>query len=274
MRKGNERLADTGAYERIHLFSDKKFTSWWIFGYTRKPMGEVNAGTSGWAYASWKPRFYPATLGSSQFLNYYATRLNSVEVNYTFRSIPTEEQLRSWIAATPPHFRFAVKAHQEITHFKRLRGAARTTSEFFSSLRPFQRARRLGPVLFQLPPNFKCNAALLKDFLVELPKDQRIAFEFRHPSWFCDEVYASLQNSNVALCHAESEMLETPQIQTAGFFYLRLRKDHYSKKSRQLLAKTIIGHARKGDVFVYFKHEDTPKGALYADELLAATHAI
>lgn len=231
----------------------------------------IYAGTSGWAYASWKPGFYPAKLAAAKFLSYYATRLNSVEVNYTFRSIPTEDLLTRWIEATPPDFKFAIKAHQRITHFKRLRDAADVTTEFLDSLQPLRKARKLGPVLFQLRDSFKCDAALLKDFLKVLPRGTQAAFEFRDPSWFCDEVYETLRKSNVALCHAESADIETPDIETADFFYLRLRKDSYSAVARAKAAKTVAALARKGDVFAYFKHEDTPEGALYAEGLLKST---
>src|ERR1700722_5385294 len=111
--------------------------------------GKVYAGTSGWAYATWKPEFYPAKLAAAKFLGYYATRLNSVEVNYTFRRYPTAKLLAGWIAATPAHFKFAVKAHQNITHIKRLHDVAETTSIFLESLEPLREADKLGPVLFQ-----------------------------------------------------------------------------------------------------------------------------
>lgn len=233
-------------------------------------MANVYAGTSGWAYPSWKPDFYPEKLGSAKFLAYYATRLNSVEVNYTFRRLPTKKLLEDWIEATPPNFRFAVKAHQAITHFKRLRGTIGVTSRFIASLKPLQKAGKLGPVLFQLPPNFKCDLPLLANFLPTIPRHVRAAFEFRHPSWFTKEVFAALRKVNVALCRAECETLETPDVQTADFSYLRLRKDKYSPRARRELTAKIAGLRRRGDVFLYFKHEDTPEGALYAGRLLKA----
>ncbi len=234
-------------------------------------MSKVYAGTSGWAYPQWKPEFYPAKLAAAKFLGYYGTRLNSVEVNHTFRRFPTEKLLTGWIAATPPEFKFAVKANQTITHIKRLRGAAEYTLQFFSALRPMQEESRLGPVLFQLPPYLKCDLELLTDFLAGLPRALRATFEFRHESWFCEEVFALLRNANVALCQAETEKLETPEVQTADFVYLRLRKQKYSPKDRKALAGRIADLAQRGDVFVYFKHEETPEGALYAEELLAKT---
>jgi len=234
-------------------------------------ISKIRAGTSGWAYASWKPAFYPQDVSSKGFLGYYATRLNTVEVNYTFRQAPAATLLRSWIEATPSGFLFAIKAHQEITHFKRLRAARQATSKFIASLEPLREARKLGPILFQLPPNLKCDLALLEDFLTGLPRQTLMAFEFRHESWFRDDVYEALRRANVALCLAESERLRTPDVETADFFYLRLRMEDYSSKARAELAKKTSRLARRGDVFAYFKHEDDPAGALYAEELLQAT---
>ena len=231
-------------------------------------MGKLQAGTSGWAYTKWKPGFYPAKVASANFLSHYASRLNSVELNYTFRSVPTEKLLNGWIAATPPHFTFAVKAHQSITHIKRLRNAASAATEFIASLAPFEKAGRLGPILFQLPPNLKCDLPLLKDFLAGLPRSTRCTFEFRHSTWFQDDVYDALKTANVALCQAESEDLETPAVQTANFIYLRLRKDSYSPKTRKVLAEKLRKQIKKNDAFVYFKHEDSPDNALHAEELL------
>jgi uncharacterized protein YecE (DUF72 family) len=232
------------------------------------PAGKVHAGTSGWAYTSWKPKFYPAKLASAKFLGYYATRLNSVEVNYTFRSDVTTKLLAAWLAATPADFKFAVKAHQEITHIKRLRGAAAQTAKFLKSLEPLREAGKLGPVLFQLPPFLKCDIALLEEFLPTLPPQTRAAMEFRHPSWFVDDVYDRLGRANVALCQAESDKLETPDVATADFCYLRLRKEEYSTAARKKISSRVAEAAQRGDVFAYFKHEDTPEGALYAESLL------
>jgi uncharacterized protein YecE (DUF72 family) len=232
-------------------------------------MGKLYAGTSGWAYPQWKPAFYPPKLASAKFLGYYASRLNSVELNYTFRRFPTEKLLAGWLAATPADFKFAVKAHQNITHVKRLRDAGEWTSSFLQALAPLQQAGKLGPVLFQLPPFLRCDPTRLKDFLRQLPRDTRAAFEFRHESWFTPEVFDALRSVNAALCQAESEKLETPKVQTADFAYFRLRKQSYSPKQRADLAKQAAELTRAGDVFTYFKHEDTPEGALYAEELLA-----
>jgi uncharacterized protein YecE (DUF72 family) len=227
-------------------------------------MSKIHAGTSGWAYAAWKPAFYPAKL-AAKFLGYYATRLNSVEVNMTFRRFVTEKLLQGWIAATPDEFQFAIKAHQKITHILRLRNAGEFTADFVKSLQPLAAAKKLGPVLFQLPPYLKCDAALLRDFLQDWPKHLRATFEFRHASWFCEEVFAALREANVALCLAESEKLETPDVQTADFLYLRLRKPEYSEKA---LRQRVRSLAARGELYVYLKHEDTPEGALLAESLL------
>jgi uncharacterized protein YecE (DUF72 family) len=236
-------------------------------------MPKVYSGTSGWAYSSWKPDFYPATLASAKFLGYYATRLNSVEVNYTFRTFPTDKLLKVWMDATPEGFKFSVKAHQSITHVKRLRDAAGLAAEFISSLQPLEKAGRLGPVLFQLPPFLKCDIPLLTEFLAGLPRHLRAAFEFRNISWFADEVFAALRKRNIALCHAESEKIQTLTVQTADFFYLRLRKDAYSAKSLGEQMQSVADLGRRGEVFAYFKHEETPEGALRAEALLAAINA-
>jgi uncharacterized protein YecE (DUF72 family) len=228
-------------------------------------MGHVYAGTSGWAYGSWKPEFYPTKLSAARFLNHYAGRLNSVEVNYTFRQIAGDELLLRLAEATPADFRFAVKAHQRITHIKRLRDAVEITADFVASLEPLRKAKKLGPVLFQLPPNFKCDVARLREFLAGLPSWVRAAFEFRHESWFSEEVYATLRTGEAALCLAESDELETPEMVTADFCYLRLRKKRYSRKA---VAERVRRLATGGDVFVYFKHEETPEGALRAEALL------
>lgn len=233
----------------------------------------IYAGTSGWAYPAWKPAFYPAKLASAKFLGYYASRLNSTEVNYTFRRFPTEKLLSGWAETTPAGFKLAIKAHQTITHIKRLANAGEFTKDFLRALQPLYDAGKLGPVLFQLPPFLKCDTTRLGDFLTELPKAYRAAFEFRHESWFCDEVYSVLRGANAALCLAESEKLETPKVQTADFAYLRLRNPEKmeSGAERKKLLGSVKDLAKSGDVFVYFKHEDSPEGALHAEELLART---
>lgn len=229
-------------------------------------MRNVYVGTSGWAYATWKPRFYPAKLGATKFLSHYAERLNSVEVNYTFGKFVRPEPMQRWIDATPDGFLFAVKAHMQITHRKRLCGAESLCEQFFASIEPLRKAKRLGPVLFQLPPNFKFDAGRLRGFLAALPRELWIAFEFRHESWFVEETYSALRNASAALCLAESEKIATPNVQTAAFHYVRLRKPRYSATH---VTERVRGLADTGDVFAYFKHEDSPKCVLNARAVLA-----
>jgi uncharacterized protein YecE (DUF72 family) len=233
-------------------------------------MATLFAGTSGFAYPSWKPDFYPAKLPAKDFLKYYATRLNAVEVNYTFRQLPKATTLENWIAATPEGFTFVCKAHQRITHIFRLR-ESEFTDVFFKAIDPLRATRRLGPVLFQLAPNLKADVPLLTAFIEKLPKDIRCAFEFRNNSWLVDDVYRLFEKHGIALCLAESDKFEVPEVLTSGFVYVRLRKDDYSPEERAEVADRVRGMLAGGrDVYVFFKHEDTPAGAVYAEELLKA----
>lgn len=234
-------------------------------------MAEFFAGTSGWAYPSWKPDFYPEKLAQSKFLRHYSTKLNTVEVNFTFRQLVKETTIQKWLQETPEHFRFGVKAHQVITHIKRLKGTEEFVKRFIGTLELLERAKKLGPVLFQLPPNLKFDAALLGDFLPSVPRGVRMAFEFRHASWFCDQTYDLLRNCNAAMCIAETEERVTPDVTTASFAYYRYRKPEYSREERTAMVGTVKGHLQQGrDVYAYFKHEETPQGALYACDVLHA----
>ena len=149
-------------------------------------MPELFVGTSGWAYPSWKPDFYPQKLAQKKFLSHYSTQLNTVEVNFTFRQLVKETTIQNWLQDTPAHFRFGIKAHQVITHIKRLKGTEDFVPRFLATIEPLAAAGKLGPVLFQLPPNLKADAGLLQDFLAILPRTVPAAFEFRHDSWFTD----------------------------------------------------------------------------------------
>jgi len=232
-------------------------------------MPQLFAGTSGFSYQAWKPEFYPQDLPARRFLEYYATRLNSVEVNYTFRQMPSAKTLEGWLAATPPGFAFACKAHMRLTHIMKLREAASFTEVFLRSLEPLRAARRIGPVLYQFAPSFKCDVARLDEYLPLLPRDMRFAFEFRHESWLANSVYERLGKFNVALCLAESERLVVPKVLTADFGYFRLRQGDYSEEARAEIAASVERLINDGrEVFVYFKHEDDPRGAVWAEELL------
>ena len=236
------------------------------------------AGTSGWAYPTWKPGFYPAEVPARNFLEHYSSRLNSVEVNYTFRKLPTAKQLNDWLAATPAGFRFSFKAPQRITHFQRLRDSHNTVAEFVDALAPVRAAGKLGPLLFQLPPNFKADNDRLAAFF-EMPaladKSLQLTFEFRNAGWFTDSTYKILKRHNAALCVAESEDLATPDVRTAKFCCYRLRCDGgYTETKLKSFAEKFTRLATKHPTFVYFKHEDEPTGALNATSLLRRAVAL
>jgi uncharacterized protein YecE (DUF72 family) len=241
------------------------------------PRARIFAGTSGWAYPTWKPAFYPEGLAAKRFLEHYATRLNSVEVNYTFRAFPTASMIAGWLATTPQGFRFSFKAPQRITHFSRLRDCHESVGRFIDALEPMRAAGKLGPLLFQLPPNFKADPVLLVDFLsapafVSPGPPPIVAFEFRHPSWFADQTYAVLRLHNAALCIAESDDLQTPEVQCARTHacYRLRHTTGYAADQIATFAQEFLALAANRDVYVYFKHEEEPTGALNAVAFLEA----
>jgi uncharacterized protein YecE (DUF72 family) len=232
-------------------------------------MTQLFVGTSGWAYPSWKPDFYPAKLAQKGFLQYYSTQLNTVEVNFSFRQLLKESTVEKWIAETPATFCFGIKAHQVITHIKRLKRTEDFVPRFLASIGPLAQVGKLGPVLFQLPPNLPADAELLEEFVTALPRALRAAFEFRHESWFSDEIFAILRRSNRALCVAETEERNTPDVVTAEFCYYRYRKPSYTPEERRAMVGRLREHlSQDRNVFAYFKHEETPEGAKYAVEVL------
>ena len=235
----------------------------------------VFAGTSGWAYASWKPDFYPQGTPAKRFLEYYSGCLNSVEINFTFRRLPTESMVAGWLGAVPDGFQFSFKAPQRITHFNRLRDCEGLVTAFVSSVQTAQQAGKLGLLLFQLPPNFKAAPHTLAEFM-SIPalcgdSAPRVAFEFRDARWFSEETYAILREHNAALCVAETDNLSTPEVQCASThasFRLR-RAGGYTPEEIGQFAKSVATLAADRDVYVYFKHEDDPTGALNAVEFLS-----
>ena len=231
--------------------------------------GDIFVGCSGWAYTSWKPDFYPPSVPAKKLLEYYATRLNSVEVNYTFRSLPSATTVSSWLASTGSDFRFSFKAPQRITHILRLKNCGEALERFAHAIAPVHEAGRLGVLLFQLPPNMKADTDRLSAFLDEArPMCFPISFEFRHPSWFDEPTYALLRGHSAALCVAESDELSTPDEVTAPFTCYRLRRTDYSAADLQAIAEKLKRRAKHGDVFAYFKHEEQPTGALQAASVL------
>lgn len=226
-------------------------------------------GTSGWAYPVWKPRFYPQDLKSKGFLKHYATKLTAVEVNYTFRRILSEKAALAWMDDVPRGFLFVPKANYYITHMRRLKNAQEALDRFLPTLEPLRKRKQLGPILFQLPPNFKADVPVLQDFLAQLPRGMKYAVEFRHESWFSDATYRTLKRRNVALCIAETESITTPEERTAKFVYFRFRRPSYKPAERRKLADRVERCLADGmETYAFFKHEEDPRSPLNAMELL------
>jgi uncharacterized protein YecE (DUF72 family) len=225
-------------------------------------------GTSGYNYAEWKGTFYPADLPAARMLGFYSERFSVVEINATFYRMPTTKTLAGWATATPPGFRFALKAPQRITHFARLRNVDEPVRYLCDAVQTL--ADKLGPLLFQLPPNFARDLGRLGDLLALLPPQLVCAFEFRHPSWFADDVYARLRARNAALCIADTEAGTTPLVTTADFGYLRLRDEGYTDADHRRWADDIrrLGEGWR-DAYIFFKHEESGTGPAFANRLSA-----
>jgi len=225
-------------------------------------------GTSGYNYPEWKGSFYPADLAAAKMLPYYAARFPTVEINYTFYRMPTEKILAGWTTQVPPEFRFTLKAPRRITHDAKLSSCEELTSAFCRVAGTL--GSQLGALLFQLPPTLKKDVPRLDAFLASLPPKAPAAFEFRHASWFDQEVYSRLRAHGQALCVADSEKLETPLEVTADFAYFRLRDEGYQAKDIADWGLKIADlQSRCKEVFVYFKHEEEGKGPAFANELIA-----
>jgi uncharacterized protein YecE (DUF72 family) len=233
-------------------------------------MAVLRAGTSGYSFKEWKGVFYPADLPDREMLAYYSSRLPSVEINYTFRQLPSAKTLAAWDAATPREFVFVLKASQRITHVKRLRDAGDTVSQFLSTAA--QLGPKLGPVLFQLPPTFRKDAERLARFLDILPAEHRYAFEFRHPTWFDDETLSMLRQREVSLCINETDDSAPALAITAPYVYVRLRRESYDEAAIAAWGRKLAELAGGGmDIYAFFKHErDGPR---LARELLRAAGA-
>jgi uncharacterized protein YecE (DUF72 family) len=252
------------AFRINHPSIDSRFSRAFAAQTSYLPFMNLHIGTSGWSYASWKPAFFPEKLPSKRFLEFYGTRLNAVELNATFRRMPTASAIAGWVGATPADFRFAAKVHQSITHFKRLKDAEDSMRFFLQSMEPMRESGKLGPILIQTPPNLKSDIDLLKTFVQCLPQVYRFAFEFRHESWFGDAVYEILKSKNVALCWAESEKIVVPKVITADFLYYRFREPEYSRPNLEQMAGELKTQSAQRDVFAFFKHEEQPESALNA----------
>jgi uncharacterized protein YecE (DUF72 family) len=221
----------------------------------------VLVGTSGFSYPAWRGSFYPEKLPESKMLAYYATQMGAVEVNNTFYRMPTPETLARWGAETPDGFRFALKSPRRITHDRKLADVGAAVERLDQAARTL--GDKLGPILFQLPPVMRKDLVRLDDFLAALPAGLKPAVEFRHDSWFTDDVYACLRARKAALCIAESEELATPPIATTGWGYLRLRRQDYDRAGLAAWAARIRGEGWD-TAYVFFKHEDEAKGPDFA----------
>lgn len=228
---------------------------------------DIWVGTSGFQYAEWKGAFYPEEMPTSKMLPFYAARFSTTEINYSFHRIPSGKTIEGWFKATPDRFKFALKAPQKVTHFAKLQNCGDTMRYFHQVICDLE--KKLGPVLFQLPPALKKDTGRLAAFLDDIPEGMRGAFEFRDASWFDDEVYILLRSRNMALCIAESEKLSTPMVATAGYGYLRLRREDYQSADVARWTETIKSNEGVwSDVFVYFKHEESGIGPKLASEMI------
>ncbi|MGH9369848.1 MAG: DUF72 domain-containing protein, partial [Thermoanaerobaculia bacterium] len=228
--------------------------------FTVDPM-RLFVGTSGFSYKGWKGSFYPEDLPASEMLRYYAGRLSAVEINNTFYRMPRAEMLTHWAGQVPAGFVFVLKASQRITHQKRLKEAGDSVDYFFRAAAAL--GDRLGPVLFQLPPNLKKDLPRLTDFLANLPPGSRAAFEFRHASWFDEDVFEALRARGQALCVAEDEELATPLEATTDWGYARLRRQDYAREDLRRRAESYRSQPWR-QLYAFFKHEEGATGPALA----------
>lgn len=239
---------------------------------------QVHIGTSGWHYKHWIGAFYPPDMRPALMLRWYAEKFDTVEINNSFYRLPAATALESWCRETPPEFCFAVKASRYITHNRKLIDPESAKEKFISLVEKL--GRRLGPILFQLPPSWKMNVDRLDQFLAALPRTHRYAFEFRNPTWNVAPVYEALRRHNAAYCIYELAGFQSPIEITADFTYVRLHgpgNKYQGDYSRQILrnwAKRIEAWRRKlRHVFVYFDNDQAgfaPKNALELKKMIGA----
>jgi uncharacterized protein YecE (DUF72 family) len=227
---------------------------------------KLHVGTSGYSYKEWKGNFYPEDLPAKEMLAYYSRRLPAVEINNTFYRLPQVSMIENWRDQVPADFRFSIKATQRITHIKRLKNCADETKYLLETAALL--GDKLGVILFQLPPNSKKDAERLRDFLAMLPGDRRVAFEFRHESWFDDEVLALLRAKNCALVVSDTDEKPLSVIESSGDWgYLRLRRTNYEQEDLAEWMRRVRDQKWK-DAFVFFKHEDEGVGPKLAAQFL------
>jgi uncharacterized protein YecE (DUF72 family) len=222
----------------------------------------IMTGTSGFSYTAWRGSFYPDKLPEAKMLAFYAGKLGAVEINNTFYRMPNASLLERWAAETPESFRFALKSPRQITHMKKLVDVGDAVARLAEGARSL--GGRLGPILFQLPPFVRKDLGVLEAFLATLPTGLKAAVEFRHASWLADDVYDVLRRHGAALCVADSEEFATPLEATAGWGYLRLRRQDYDEAALRGWAERLKGQPFD-DTFVFFKHEDEGAGPRLAE---------
>jgi len=226
----------------------------------------VRVGTSGYSYAAWKGNFYPEKIAAKDMLGYYAGRFPTVEINNTFYRMPKEDVLNGWALQVPESFTFVIKGSQRITHIKRLKECGEPLGYLFRVTATL--GARLGPLLFQLPPNFRKDVPRLRSFFEQMPERRRVAVEFRHASWFDDETFGALKDNGAALCVADTgEEPVAPLVPTADWGYMRLRREDFSDAD-------LIDWARRireqpwNEAFVFLKHEEEGRGPKLAARLM------
>lgn len=236
--------------------------------------GEIYIGTSGWHYKHWKKVFYPDGLADDQQFDFYASRFDTVEINNSFYRLPTAETFASWRKQAPADFIFAVKGSRFITHMKKLNMDKEGIQLFFSYVRYLK--KKLGPILFQLPPRWKFNAERFQHFLSILPSKYRYAFEFRDPSWYNQQTYDLLKKYNCAFCVYELAGHQSPDVITAGFVYMRAhgptdqkyQGSYSSARLKKLAKKCLLWQKQRLDVYVYFDNDQAGYAAFNAEELM------
>ena len=212
------------------------------------------AGTSGYSFKEWKGSFYPADLKADGMLSFYATKFPTLEINNTFYRLPKEHVLQEWASQVPEQFSFAIKASQRITHHTRLKPDSQSLVDYLLR-NTATLGDKLGPILFQLPPNLKKDIPRLQNFLTYLPADRRYTFEFRHESWFDEDTFSLLRDRDIPMCVSESGELSCPLVCTATWGYLRLHKLDYSADALAEWAQKVIAQ-NWTEAYVYFKHDE------------------
>jgi len=243
-------------------------------------MGRIYIGTSGWHYPHWVGPFYPLGMASEEFLPFYARHLSTVEINNTFYHLPTPHTLRAWEKQTPKNFLFTCKGSRFITHMKKLKDPEQSIERFFETI-TLLKHKKLGPILFQLPPRWKMNVLRLEEFLKALPKSFRYAFEFRDKSWFAQPVYDVLSKYKAAFCLYHLAGRWSPEIITTDYVYIRLHgpgeayQGKYHGHTLRAWANKCRTWAQSGkDVYCYFDNDENGYAPINALALQRKVHAL